>query len=211
MSKIGKVQPWLDRVHLQWFAEDNGAGNAESDKNEPPGGDQTAASGNAGNTKPTGPSEAVKPSSGMDGEAGSAAELKTQLDSANEQLANLQAVHAEMKDKERAKQQAEQEKRGEFETLYTDAKTELEKLTPERDRYRSVLDALLEQELSTLPETFDRSLIPEGDPTQQLGWIQKARASGVIKTQSKGDGTVPFSGTQDATVWAEIYKKSTPV
>lgn len=210
MSKhTGEPQSWLDNVHLQWFA----AGDPQTtDGAEPQAGDQTGVGEDTGKEKPTGEARAESSDQSSAPEAKAEGTVsKKDFETIKAELEHLKTVHGEMKAKEKQKQEAEQKKRGEFETLYNTANTELEAVKPERDKYKQAVEGMLESEVKALPETFDQTLIPEGDPVEKLAWIRKAKAAGLLgQRKPQGDGSVPFGNTQDTGAWASLYEKTTP-
>ena len=199
-------RPWsLDNVHLQWFAEDDPK--TTPDSTEPPAGDQTGAGDSTGKTIPI----AESPDQGSTPEAKAEGTIsREEYDKQAKELDHIRSVHAEMKAKEQKKREEEQKKRGEFEGLYTEAKQKLETVEPEREKFKTAVDGYLQAELDALPEDFDRSLVPDGDPVQKLEWIQKARKSGWLAPKQAGDPTVPFGDTQAGGNWDGLYSKTTP-
>ena len=125
----------------------------------------------------------------------------------------LLQVHTEMKDKEKKRTEEEAAKRGEFETLYTNVKTELDKALPLLEKLTGVVQTQLDSKLAALPETFNKELLPQGDPATQLEWLIKAEASGLLAPpapatppKGNGDGTPP-AGDGELTGWDAIYAK----
>ena len=182
-----------DHLHLQWFADgDPGTTGGTTD---PKAGDQTGEANAAQNGTVTISKAELS-------------QIKQSLKKATDDNAHLLGVHQEMKDKSEKRKEAEAAKRGEFETLYTNTKGELETLTPKMARYEGVIKVMLDAELAALPEGFDLELIPAGDPDQQLDWIAKAKASGFLKKEveevGKGDGSP--SATSDSKTYDRYPK-----
>jgi hypothetical protein len=170
---------------------------------------QDHGTGNSGQTAT--PDKTMSGSTTTQPTAEEFAALKTQLE-------HTLQVHAEMKTKFQARDDADKKaaedalaKQGEFKTLYESAKVELDKIKPELERLKGVVGKILEGELKAIPEK-DRDVIPEGDAISKLDWIAKAKEKGffgsgtVQKQTGRGDGS-PLPKDNKPTGLALIFKK----
>lgn len=192
ISKTERGRPF-SHVHLQWFAPD------------PPKPDGGATEPKAGGK----PGDASTPGQPDPGKTATETVSKSDFD-------HLLKVHEEMKTKlqkrEAAEAKAKEEalkEQGKYAELHATVSKELEAIKPRLERYESVIKQLLEQALKELPEGFDATLIPDGDPDQKLAWLSKAQASGLLKKpeakKPTGDGS-PDPGGVPTMTWADTFK-----
>lgn len=112
---------------------------------------------------------------------------KSRFDEVNNAYKGLKAKLAELEEANKKKEQEEAEKRGEFESLYNQTKSDLEKVTQnyktaqERvEVLEGVINELLEAKLENIDEKY-HDLIPENlTPEQKLAWVVKAEKKGLF-------------------------------
>lgn len=144
------------------------------------------------------------------------AELKKLL--AQEKAAHKHTieVHTEMKGKFQRREQEDThareealKKKGEFEALYNELKPKHDSLESRVAKQEASLARYLEEELKHVPDNL-KALVPEGDVTEKLDWINKAKASGALKPAERkpGDGSPPPAnkdvGTMSEAEWLKL-------
>jgi len=129
-------------------------------------------------------------------------EMKTQLD-------NILTLK-ETEDRENeAKKLDDKKKAGDFENLYNQSNTDLEKYKGEsktgKDRVESlegIITVMLDAKLETIPEEY-RGLIPELAPEAKLAWLTNAESKGLFGVKEDNSekaigGSTNPSGNQSA-------------
>lgn len=128
--------------------------------------------------------------------------LQEALQAERKRRQEMEARLSAFEQKQREQAEAEAKKRGEFEALYTSAKSEMEKISSELASYKTkeanriqALQAENAERLRNLPENF-RALVPDGlDPDSTRSQI--ARLESVLG-QATPSGGIPPRGTKPA-------------
>lgn len=181
-------------LNLQCFAADTGGGaGGDGDGNE--GGNDNGGNPSDGkrNTDKNDAKEIMIPKSRFDEVNNAYKKLKEELD----------AIKAAQKQKEKE----EAEKRGEFENLYNQTKTDLESVQEEykaaKERIET-LEGVINQLLKAKLENIDKEyhdLIPENmSPEEKLAWVSNAEKKGLfVKREQKplGEPTNPKGNKVD--------------
>lgn len=115
---------------------------------------------------------------------------KSRFDEINKSYKAMQKQLDELLGKQKTDEEEAAKKRGEFESLYTAAKADLDgyKSKAEQNEGRvkeleTLFGTMLEAKLATIPEEL-HDLIPENlTPEAKLAWIEKASAKGVFGTK----------------------------
>jgi len=166
----------FSKVHLQWFAEGDAEGKGESSEQG------EAAQGDRSTGKADGQSGGPK----------TEAELRAELTKLQGDLLNFKKVEEERKTKEKKRQEELLKEQGKFRELYETAQRENETMKARLEKLDAVMKGMLEDEMKDLPTDFDKTLIPSGEPFDQVQWIRKAKPvlTGA-KPAPKGDGAPP--------------------
>lgn len=137
-------------------------------------------------------------------------------DQANVSQADYDAllkIHNEMKTKaerraaeEEAAKQKALEEQGKFKELYEKNNADLEEIKPKLEKYENALKTFLESQIKNLPENL-KSIMPDGDPVEQMNWITKAISAGLVEKKSPGDGSPKGGASSDAKDISMIYDK----
>lgn len=168
-------------LDLQFFAADTGnEGGGTNDEN--PNGQSSDGKENT-ETK-TENKEHMIPKSRFDEVNNAYKTLKAELD-------KIKSAQDEAEKERQKKEQEEAEKRGEFETLYKKANSDLETVKEERKAAKArievlegVINDLLNAKLESIDEKF-HDLIPEGmTPEQKLSWVTNAEKKGLFGNNS---------------------------
>jgi hypothetical protein len=106
-------------------------------------------------------------------------------------LDNFKRIEEERKGKERKRQEELLKEQGKFKELYETAQRDAESSKTRLEKQDAIFKAMLEDELKGLPEEFDKTLIPTGEPFEQLAWVRKAKPVISPKGATGGDRTPP--------------------
>lgn len=179
--------PFL-KSNVPMYAPDNGGeGGGESGKTDTTNTDTTNTDANKGDK---GKNDNFIPKERFDEVNNKFKEMKTQFDA---MMIAKEAEETEAK-----------KKTGQFEDLYTKAKTELDKtnadVTTSKGRVEAlegVINSMLEAKIATIPEEF-RGLVPDGmAPEQKLAWLAQAEAKGLFGATKKAE--TPLGGSTNPT------------
>lgn len=173
---------------------DTGSNGGSAEGGNDDGGQDDGSSDGKENTdtKTGGQDEHMIPKSRFDEVNNSYKELKSKV----EELTAAQEA-AEKEAEEAARKEAEE--KGEFETLYNEAKenastleSQVESANERVEALEGIINGLLETEMESIDEDY-HDLIPEGmTPEQKLAWVNNAKKKGIF---GKNDSEQPL-GTQ---------------
>jgi len=125
-------------------------------------------------------------------------------------LDNFKRIEDERKVKEKKRQEELLKEQGKFRELYEKAQADGDGMRARLEKLDGVMKVMLEEEMKGLPEDFDKTLIPNGEPYDQVVWLKKAKA--VIVPQSRerrGDGTPAVKPNTGLAGMSSIYNHPT--
>lgn len=128
--------------------------------------------------------------------------LQEALQAERKRRQEMEARLSAFESKQREQAEAEAKKRGEFESLYTSARSEMQKIQDELAAYKTReaervqrMQAENAQRLQNLPENF-RALVPDGlDPDATRSQIERLES---VLGQATPTGGIPPRGTKPA-------------
>ena len=126
---------------------------------------------------------------------------KAEYDQILSRLEKQAAAEAKRKEAAEIQHEAELREQGKFKDLHEQAVLKLTAATERLTRAEKAIDGIIEDEMKLLPETFDKTLIPDLEKPEKLTWIRKMRAVVATKTPEKGkpgERTPPAGGTAPA-------------
>lgn len=115
---------------------------------------------------------------------------KADFDKLQADLLNFKRIEEERKAKEKKRQEELLAEQGKFKELYETAQKETNGMKERLEKQDAIFKGMLEEEMKTLPEDFDKTIIPPGAPYDQLVWLRKAKTMIAPNRDGKrGDGT----------------------
>jgi hypothetical protein len=153
---------------------------------EDPAASHGATDGKGSETQPASATEPVKGT-----EAKSEAELRAELTKLQADLANFKRIEEERKAKEKKRQEELLKEQGKFRELYETAAAEAESMKKRLAKQDAIFKGMLDEELKGLPEDFDKTIIPEGEPFDQVVWLRKAKVLLGVKPSGAVRGSEP--------------------
>lgn len=115
---------------------------------------------------------------------------KADFDKLQADIANFKRIEEERKAKEKKRQEELLAEQGKFKELYDTAQKEANGMRERLEKQDAIFKGMLEEEMKGLPDDFDKTIIPDGEPHDQLSWLRKAKTMIVPSRDGKrGDGT----------------------
>lgn len=148
--------------------------------------------------------------SGKGDEAKSETVSRAEYNKLQADLLNFKRIEEERKVKEKKRQEELLKEQGKYRELYEKAQADSDGMRARLEKLDGVMKGMLEDEMKGLPEDFDKTLIPNGEPYDQLVWLKKAKA--VIIPQSRerrGDGTPAAKPNAGLAGMTSIYNNPT--
>lgn len=125
-------------------------------------------------------------------------------------LDNFKRIEEERKGKEKKRQEELLKEQGKYKDLYDTAVKENEAMKTRLEKLDTMVKGMLEEEMKDLPEDFDKSLIPAGDPMDQIAWLKKAKPIfAAPKAERRGDGTPAARSAEPFAGMKSIYNHPT--
>ncbi len=135
---------------------------------------------------------------------------KADYDKLQADIANFKRIEEERKAKEKKRQEELLAEQGKFRELYETAQKENAGMKARLEKQDAIFKGMLEEEMKGLPEDFDKTIIPSGDPHDQLVWLRKAKTMIVPNRDGKrGDGTPAAKPVDSFAGMRSIYNHPT--
>ena len=186
---------------------------SEAIKEQSAGSEQTAAEsqGAKNGQQEAKPGNQSAGTSEQEGGAKSETVSRAEYNKLQADLADFKKVEEERKVKEKKRQEELLKEQGKYKDLYDAASKENEAMKAQLAKLTDVMKGMLEEELKSLPEDFDKTIIPPGEPYDQVVWLRKAKPVFVAsKTEGRrGDGTPPAGGNGGLVGMRSIYTHPT--
>jgi hypothetical protein len=163
--KLDEFRQALEGVDLQWFAEGQAAGVAEK------------ANGVAGDGEAPGDGASGGQKAGNGAGDGEGTVSKSDYIKLQNDLAAMKKAAEKREAAEKKKAEDALKEQGKYKELYETSNGELVSLRDRVAKAEQVVGDMLTAELSDLPESFDKSLIPDIPVPDKLSWLRRYKAS----------------------------------